>query len=412
MTDRSADDAAGGDTPDAAGVAPRDMSAAAVEGAGEGFVFSEKPIELVSGDGVHLTGADGTDYLDFGASYACAPLGHCPPGVVDAVQEQAAELLYVQGSYPVRARTELYDRLGAVAPGDISKVWLCNSGTEANEAAMKFARSATGDQKVVATKRAFHGRTLGSLAMTWKKQYREPYEPVAGGVEFVDYGDADALADAVDDDTAAVFLEPVQGEGGVNPATAEYLRAARDVTADAGAALVLDEIQTGLGRTGTLWACEQAGVVPDALTTAKGLASGLPMGATLVADWLAEDAGNHGSTFSGGPVVSAAANATLTELVERDLPGHAADVGDYLRTELSAAVDAHDLPVREVRGEGLLVGVEVKRGANAMLRDFALQHDILALPAGRSVLRLLPPLVVEERHVDRVVDAFVEVLGE
>jgi acetylornithine/LysW-gamma-L-lysine aminotransferase len=377
---------------------------------GEGFVFSEKPIEIESGDGVHLTASDGTDYLDFGASYACTPLGHCPDGVVDAVQEQAADLLYVQASYPNAARTELYERLGAVAPGDLSKVWLCNSGTEANEAALKFARSATGREKIVATKRGFHGRTLGALAMTWKKKYRAPFEPVAGGVEFVDYGDAEALADAVDDETAAVFLEPVQGEGGINPAGGEYLQAARDLTDDAGAALVFDEIQTGMGRTGDLWACEGAGVEPDILTTAKGVASGLPLGATLCADWIADGAASHGSTFSGNPVVAAAANATLEELVANDVPGHAAMVGDYLTTQLGEAVAEHDLPVREVRGEGLMVGIEVKRGANRYLRDLALNHQILALPAGRSVLRLLPPLVINEGHAREVVDALTEVL--
>ena len=377
---------------------------------GESFVFSEKPLGIESGEGVYLTGTNGTDYLDFGASYACTPLGHCPPAVVDSIREQAADLLYVQGSYPVETRTELYGKLGALAPGDLRKVWLCNSGTEANEAAMKFARSATGREKIIAAKRGFHGRTMGALAMTWKGKYRDAFEPLAGGVEFVDYGDAEELAEAVDDETAAVFLEPVQGEGGVNPATAEYLRAARDLTEDAGAALVFDEIQTGLGRTGALWACEHAGVTPDALTTAKGLASGLPMGATLCADWLADEAGDHGSTFSGGPLVAAAANATLDGIVGRDLPGHAAEVGGYLHDELSAAIDEHDLGVREVRGQGLMVGIEVKRGSNRLLRDLALEHETLALPAGRSVLRLLPPLVVEEAHVDAVVDALTEVL--
>lgn len=376
-----------------------------------GFVFSEKPITIASGEGVHLTGSDGTEYLDFGASYACTPLGHSHPAVTEAVQEQAAELTYVQASYPVAVRTETYEKLAALAPGDLDNVWLCNSGTEANEAAMKFARAATGDSKIVATKRAFHGRTMGALALTWKRKYKAPFEPLAGDVEFVEYGDADALEAAITDDTAALFLEPVQGEGGIHPATVEYLRAAREATADADAALVFDEIQTGVGRTGTLWACEQAGVTPDVLTTAKGIANGLPMGATLVADWVAESPGDHGSTFSGGPVVCAAANATLDAVVEKDLPAHAADLGDYLVSEIEAAADEHDLPVRSVRGSGLMVGIEVKRGANRILRDLAVHHGVLALPAGRSVVRLLPPLVAEEAHADAFVEAFTEVLS-
>ncbi|MFC6796608.1 aspartate aminotransferase family protein [Haladaptatus sp. DYSN1] len=372
-----------------------------------GFVFSEKPIRIDSGSGVTLTDEGGTEYLDFGASYACTPLGHSHPAVTEAVSAQAEQLTYVQASYPVSARDDLYDRLADLAPGDISNVWLCNSGTEANEAAIKFARSATDSTKIVATTRSFHGRTAGALSATWKKKYKAPFEPLMDGVEFVPYGDEAALAEAVDDETAAVLLEPIQGEGGINPAPEGYLQAAREVTEETGAALVFDEIQTGLGRTGSLWACEQAGVVPDILTSAKGLANGLPIGATLVADWIAEDAGPHGSTFSGGPVICAAANATLSTLVDEEIPAHAAEMGDYLTSQLEEKVGDE---VRDIRGEGLMVGVEVKRGANRMLRDFALDHQILALPAGRTVVRFLPPLVIDESHADTVVDALAEIL--
>ncbi|MFB6195408.1 MAG: aspartate aminotransferase family protein [Haloplanus sp.] len=372
-----------------------------------GFVFSEKPIGIERGEGAFLYADDGTEYLDFGASYAVASVGHCHPRVVDAVKSQAEELMYVQASYPVEARTELYEKLATVSPPGLDNVWLCNSGTEANEAAMKFARNATGRSKIVATRRGFHGRTLGALAMTWKDKYKEPFEPLAGGVEFVSYGDGEELAEAVDEETAAVFLEPVQGEGGVHPADATYLRRARELTEEAGAALVFDEIQTGIGRTGTLWACDRAEVAPDILTTAKGIASGLPLGATVCADWIADADPEHGSTFSGGPVVCAAANATLDVVVEEDLPTHAADIGGYLMESIENA----DLPIREVRGQGLLIGVEVKRGANRLLRDLALEEQVLALPAGRTVLRLLPPLTVEERHADRFVDALAGVMG-
>jgi len=368
------------------------------------FVFGEKPITIESGDGVGLTGSRGKEYLDVGASYACAPLGHAHPAVTEAIREQAARLTYVQGSYPVRARTDLYDRLSALAPGDASKVWLCNSGTEANEAAIKFARHATGRSKVVSTMQAFHGRTMGSLACTWKDEYKEGYGPLAGDVEFVPYGDAAELAGAVDEETAAVILEPIQGEGGVNPAPEGYLADAREITEAAGAAMILDEIQTGIGRTGDLWACESEGVVPDVLTAAKGIANGLPMGATLVREWIAENPGNHGSTFSGGPVPCAAANATLETVVEEDLPGHAREVGAFFRAELEALAEETNA-IRDVRGRGLMVGVEVKRGANAILRDLAIEHGVLALPAGRTVVRFLPPLTVEEADCERVVEA-------
>jgi acetylornithine/LysW-gamma-L-lysine aminotransferase len=373
-----------------------------------GFVFSEKPIELVEGDGVHLTGADGTEYLDFGASYACVPLGHGHPAVRSAVRDQLDRLTFVQTSYPVASRTALYEALAQVAPGDLGQVWLCNSGTEANEAALKFARAATGRSKLVATMQGFHGRTMGSLATTWKEEYKAPYEPLIGDVEFVPYDDAAALREAVDEETAGVILEPIQGEGGINAASADSLEVAREVTEDVGAALVFDEVQTGLGRTGEFWAAEAAGVVPDVLTTAKGLGNGFPVGATLCRDWIAENHGSHASTFSGGPVVAAAARATLETIRDDDRPQHAAVVGEYLRSELEAAVGDH---VRDVRGEGLMVGVEVKRGANRLLRDLALEHGVLALPAGRTVLRLLPPLTVEEHHVDAVVEAVAEVVG-
>ena len=375
-----------------------------------GFVFNEKPITIESGEGPYLYSDRGTKFLDMGANYAVTPLGHSHPAVTEAIQQQAEKLTYVQASYPVDVRTELYEKLAVLGPGDLDNVWLCNSGTEANEAAMKFARAATGNSKIVATKRGFHGRTMGALAMTWKQKYKAPYEPLAGDIEFVTYGDSEELAEAVDDETAAVFLEPVQGEGGIHPATVDYLEHAREVTEDAGAALVFDEIQTGVGRTGTLWACEQAGVVPDMLTAAKGIANGLPLGATLCADWITEDFGDHGSTFSGGPVVSAAANATLDTVVEEDLPAHAGDLGDYLMENIQTAAEEHDLPIRDVRGQGLMVGIEVKRGANRLLKQLALNEGILALPAGRSVLRLLPPLIIDESHADRMTDALTEVL--
>ncbi|OYR42774.1 aspartate aminotransferase family protein [Halorubrum sp. Ib24] len=373
-----------------------------------GFVFSEKPIEIASGDEVYVTDTNGTEYLDFGASYACTPVGHCHPEVVDAATSQLEELMYVQASYPHAARTALYERLAETGPVDVDNVWLCNSGTEANEAALKFARHATGREKIVATTQGFHGRTMGALATTWKQKYKNGFEPLAGGVEFVEYGDAEAMREAVDDETAAVILEPLQGEGGINPADTEYLQAVRVATATSGAAMILDEIQTGLGRTGSLWAADKHDVVPDVLTTAKGLGSGLPIGATLCRDWIAEDAGNHGSTFSGGPVVSAAAGATLDVIEREGLPDHAAEVGAYLRGQVEERLGDE---VRDVRGDGLMIGIEVKRGSNRLLRDLAIDHQILALPAGRTVLRLLPPLTIEREHADAVVDALAEVIG-
>ena len=372
-----------------------------------GFVFNEKPIQIERGDGAYVSDDSGTEYLDMGASYACVPLGHGHPAVHEAVTEQFEKLTYVQASYPNAQRTALYELLADTAPDPIDKTWLCNSGTEANEAALKFARSATGSSKIVATMQGFHGRTMGSLATTWKNKYKKPYEPLVGDVEFVPYDDAEALAEAVDEDTAAFIVEPVQGEGGINPASKEYLQTARELTEDAGAALVFDEVQTGMGRTGALWNSQRAAVTPDMITSAKGLGNGFPVGATLCRDWIAEDYGSHASTFSGGPVISAAAGATVSALIEESVPGNAAVMGEYLKTELETAIGDE---VRDIRGEGLMVGVEVGRGANKALKQLALNHQVLALPAGRTVVRLLPPLTIDESHVDEVVDALTEVL--
>jgi acetylornithine/LysW-gamma-L-lysine aminotransferase len=373
-----------------------------------GFVFSEKPIQIEEGNGTSLYDDGGTEYLDMGASYACVPLGHDHDAVKSAVEAQLSKLTYVQASYPVDVRTELYERLADTAPAGIDKTWLCNSGTEANEAALKFARSATGNSKIIATMQGFHGRTMGALATTWKDKYKKPYEPLIGDVEFVPYDDPEAMTEAVDDDTAAVIVEPVQGEGGITPASTEFLQTTREATEESGAALIFDEVQTGMGRTGTLWAAESAGVVPDMLTAAKGLGNGLPIGATLCRDWIADNYGSHASTFSGGPVIAAAANATVETILEEDVPAHAGDVGGYLRERLESELG--DV-ARDIRGEGLMIGVEVKRGANRILKELALDHQILALPAGRTVVRLLPPLTITEAEADRVVDALVEVIA-
>ncbi|KOX95026.1 acetylornithine aminotransferase [Haloarcula rubripromontorii] len=373
-----------------------------------GFVFNEKPIQIERGDGAYVYDDSGTEYLDMGASYACVPLGHGHPAVQDAVTEQLEKITYVQASYPNAERTALYDLLADTAPDPIGKTWLCNSGTEANEAALKFARSATGNSKIVATMQGFHGRTMGALATTWKDKYKKPYEPLIGDVEFVPYDDSEALDEAVDEDTAAFIVEPVQGEGGINPTSDGYLEAAREITEAAGAALIFDEVQTGMGRTGALWNSQRAAVAPDMITAAKGLGNGLPIGATLCRDWIAEDYGSHASTFSGGPVISAAAGATVSTIIEESVPGNAAVMGDYLLTELEAAIGDD---VRDIRGEGLMIGVEVGRGANAALKKLALNHQVLALPAGRTVVRLLPPLTIDEAHADAVVDAMAEVVG-
>lgn len=372
-----------------------------------GFIYDKKERQIAEGSGVYLTDTEGVEYLDFGGSYACVPLGHGHDAVQSAVRDQLSDLTFVQAVYPVERRRRLYDTLASAGPDGLDNLWVCNSGTEANEAALKFARSATGNTKFVATTHAFHGRTMGSLSLTWKDKYRGQYEPLLDDVEFVPYNDSDALAEAVDEDTAAVLLEPIQGAGGINPASEQFLKTAREATTEVGATLIADEIQTGLGRTGQLWNFERAGIVPDMFTSAKGIANGLPMGATFCQDWIAEDYGSHASTFGGNPVVAAAAETTVRTIQEENLSAHATTVGTYLRDELERELGDR---VEDIRGQGLMIGIELEGSAKEALHNLVHDEQVLALTSGKHVIRLLPPLVVEKAHADRVVSALSAVI--
>ena len=372
-------------------------------------VFSKKPVSIERGDGVHVEDTDGNEYLDMGASYGVMAVGHGHPRVVDAIREQAERLTYVQGSYPTEVRADAYDAIADATPDGLDRVFMANAGTEVNEAALKFARASTAPEKTrfVAAKRGFHGRTYGSISVTWKKKYRGPFAPTVPDVEFVPFDDAEALRDAVDDETAAVILEPVQGEGGIHPASAAFLEAAREACDDHGACLIFDEIQAGLGRTGEMWSHEHHDVTPDALTTAKSLGGGYPVSAIACTEEMtAIPSGSHGGTYNGNPMAAAATKAVLDVIREEGLAANAAAMGDRLVDGLRG-IDSDR--VVAVRGEGLMVGVQVKGRSGRLLSGLA-QEGVLALPAGKNVVRFLPPLTLEERHVDRAVDAMAEVL--
>lgn len=373
------------------------------------FIFSRKNININHGNGVHLYTVDGTKYLDLGASYACVPAGHNHPHIISAIQTQLEKLSYVQGSYPISIRDDFYEKLVQISPGNIQNVWLCNSGTEANEAAIKFARHATQRSQIISTRQAFHGRTMGSLSATWKPTYKKGFEPLIPDFDFVTFGDIESLTDSISEDTAAVIVEPIQGEGGVNLPPSNYLQEVRKVTEEVGAAMILDEIQTGLGRTGSFWNCNQTNVVPDILTSAKGMASGLPIGVTLCKDWIAENPGDHGSTFSGGPVICAAGNATIDVIINENLPENASKIGSYLLKELKDTIGSK---TRDIRGSGLLLGIEVKRGSGPILTKLAKDHGILALPAGKTVVRILPPLTLNRSHADDFILAMNDLLED
>jgi acetylornithine/LysW-gamma-L-lysine aminotransferase len=369
-------------------------------------VYAKQPLSIVRGQGALLWDSDGNEYIDCSSGHGVANLGHAHPKVAAAIAAQAATLVTLFETYPNDKRAALMQKMASLAPG-LERVFFCNSGTEAVEAALKFARLSSGRTKIVAMMRAFHGRTFGSLSATFNKKYRDGFEPLVPGFSHVPYNKIEALASAVDEETAAVILEVVQGEGGVYPIDAEYLRAARRICDERGALLIIDEVQTGFGRTGRMFAFQHFDVLPDMLCVAKSLAGGLPMGAVLIGASVKNLApGAHASTFGGNPLSCAAALAALAAIEEEDLPGQAAVKGTYLMDQLR---QIESPLIREVRGLGLMVGIELKQKVAPYLK--ALQdRRILALNAGMTVIRLLPPLVITCEQLDEVVAALRDVL--
>lgn len=373
------------------------------------FGSSERPrLTIVRGDGARLVDDRGRSFVDLGATHGAGSLGASNPEVARALAAQARELLYLGTGYANPVRAAFLERLLALLPRSFSRVFLSNSGAEAVEAALKVARSVTGRTKVVAAMRGFHGRTMGALSATWRRELRAPFEPLVPGFVHVPFNDAEALAAAVDDTTALVLLEPVQGEGGVHVATAEFLRAAREASSRTGALLAFDEVQTGIGRTGRLFAFERWGVVPDVLLLAKSLAGGVPIGATVTTeDVHSRFRGTHHSTFGGNPLACAAGIAALNFTVRERLPERAERLGAQARERLAQLPPER---VREVRGLGLMWGVECRTPVAPYLAALE-ARGFLALNAGATVVRLLPPLVISEDDWAAGLTAVAEVLG-
>ncbi len=383
------------------------VSALAEESRHEAGAYRKRSIRLVSGAGATVEDDQGRRYIDCCAGIGVANVGHANPRVVAAIAQQAARLITCPELFGNDMRGAYLARLTDVLPGGMDRVFLSNSGAEAVEAAIKLARLTTGRAEILAAMRGFHGRTFGALSATWEPHYREPFAPLVPEFRHVRYNDAEALDAAITDRTAAVLLEVVQGEGGVRLGDPAYLRAAARLCRERGALLIVDEVQTGFGRTGTLWACDQVGVTPDLLCLAKGIAGGLPMGATCLGPRVASfPVGTHGSTMGGNPLACAAALATLDELLERDLAAHAAAMGERLLSRLRAS---RSPVVREVRGLGLMIGIEL-RAPSAPYLDRLAARGVLALTAGQRVIRLLPPLVIDQTQVDQVADALEEAL--
>ena len=368
-------------------------------------VYGRPKAVLTRGQGCYVWDADGNRYLDLLAGIAVNALGHGHPAVVDALCRQAASLIHVSNFFATPAQIELAERLLTVAGAPAgSAVFFANSGTEAIEAGLKLSRR-TGRTGLLAAQGAFHGRTTGALALTHKQAYREPFEPLIPSVTHIPLNDEAALRAAVSADVAALFLEPIQGEAGVVAADPAYLQLARSLTTASGTLLIIDEVQTGVGRTGTWFAFQQAGIVPDAITVAKGLGAGVPIGALItfgpgVSGLLT--AGQHGTTFGGNPLAAAVGLAVLDTIETEDLLAHATSAGDHLVESVAAL--GHPL-IRGVRGAGLLRAIELSADVSAVVADRGLTAGFIVNAPTPDVLRLAPPLVITNAQIDSFVTA-------
>ncbi len=366
---------------------------------------------MVAGEGCWMVDAQGRRFLDMTAAQGVAMLGYGHPALAGAIGEQARRLHACPNFFYNDVRAAFLEALIDVTPPHLTRAFLCNSGAEAIDGAIKFARLTTGRTGLVAARNSFHGRTVGAVSLTWNPKYRRKFEPLLPGVSHVPFNDLDALDAAVDDGTAAVILEPIQGEGGVHPATPEFLQGAARLCRERGALLVLDEIQTGFGRTGRWFALEHYGVEPDILCLAKGIGAGFPMGAIVYTDQVQEALypGAHGSTFGGNPLACAAGLAAIQTYQAEGWIQRADEAGAFLRKSLEERVGGLAL-VREIRGMGLMVGIELRRRVGKVLRALMEEHRVLALPGGPNVLRLLPPLVISQEEMTLAVEAIGQVL--
>ncbi len=374
-------------------------------------VYSKRPVVIVRGNGALVWDAEGREYIDCTAGYGVASIGHGRPELAAALAAQAQRLVTCPEIVYNDVRARLLERLARLTPGGLTRIFLCNSGAEAVEGAIKFARVATGRSGIIATLRGFHGRTMGALSATWEPHYREPFAPLVPGISHIRYNDLAAAEEAINEQTAAVIIELVQGEGGVHVASDEYVHGLALLCRERGALLIVDEVQTGLGRTGCLFACQHYDLQPDILCLAKSLAGGVPMGAVCLGQRVMESGritrGIHGSSFGGNPLACAAALAAL-DIIEREaLPERAATLGAHALEQLRAV---RTPLIRAVRGRGLLLGIELNQRAQPYLEALC-ERGVLALQAGPNVIRLLPPLVITEEQLEWVLNAIEEVLS-
>ena len=375
-----------------------------------GNLYQRFPVTIEKGVGAHLWDIDGKEYIDCMGGYGVALVGHQNQRVNNAIKEQLDKIITVHSSLYNKTREEFLKMLIGLAPKGLTQVHLNNSGAEAIEAAIKFARKFTGKKGMVAMKGSYHGKSFGALSLTFSPKYRKPFEPLVEKVSFASFGDIESLRSVIDDDTAFVILEPIQGESGIIVAPEGFLQEVRKLCNEKGILLIFDEIQAGLGRTGRLWACDHWNTVPDILCLAKGIAGGVPMGVTLVRpDILASmNKGEHSSTFGGNPISCAAGIAALKALTEDGLIENSEKMGKIFRDGLEKLKEKHTM-IREIRGKGLMIGIEMKFEIKDILMGL-IKEGILMLYSGRNILRILPPLVISEDDITKVLHALDSIL--
>lgn len=374
-------------------------------------VFAKKHLVLTKGKGVIVWDINGKEYMDFTGSYGVALLGHSHPKIVEAICRQAERLISCHAGFYNDVRTEFLQKLAEITPKDLDKSFLSNSGAEAIECAIKLARKFTGKPEIIALMGAYHGKTMGALSATWDKKYREPFLPLIPDFKHVPPDNINKVREAITEKTAAVIVEPVRGEGGIRVPPDDFLQGLRDACDEKNIVLIFDEVQTGFGRTGKMFACEHWKTIPDVMCLAKPIAGGLPIGVTVAKEHIMSSlkVGQHSTTFSGSPIVCAAGCAAINVLLEEKLVDRAATLGNYFKSQLEDLQAKHRI-IKEVRGLGLMLGMELKFDVlNIILK--AMEMGVLFLDAGRTVLRFLPPLVTEKEQIEAAISILDKVIG-
>lgn len=374
-------------------------------------LYQRFPVTIERAQGATIWDTDGKEYIDCMGGYGVAIIGHCNKDVIEAITLQMNKLMVCHMSTYNNSRLQFLSKLKSIAPNNLSKIFFSNSGAESIEAALKFARKFSQKTGVVSMYGGYHGKTFGALSVTYNSKYRKSFSPLLEGVKFVPFGDISLLGEAIDESIGTVIIEPIQGESGIIMPPEGYVKAVRELCTEKKLVLIFDEIQTGLGRTGKMWAGENWSAVPDIMCIAKGIASGIPTAVTFVKEEIANcmNLGEHSSTFAGNPIASSAGSATIDTIIKEDLVTKASDTGTYFKKKLIELKDKHPI-IRDVRGLGMMLALESRFDVRDILMD-GIKNGLLMLYSGRTVIRLLPPLVMKKEQVSRAVEIMDEILS-